>query len=236
MLHALCAGGIGAYMVDIVVAALITVFIIICAKKGFVNCIIGFISTVLCLFLAVSLAKVAVSVTGGLFGLQESLQTSLIDAFSSIKGFDIDVSGHNIEELLASQDLSAVIATLVLKNYAGVDIAVGTTLAMMVGTTVAELTATLIAGVALFVIFNLLMLLLRKVINAITKKLKLLNAINRILGALVGLIEAVLIVSLVISILAMIPSAGMQEFFNSSLILTFLYNNNPLVAMLGWFI
>ena len=236
MLNALCAGGIGAYMVDIVVAAIITVFIVICAKKGFVNCIIGFISTVLCLFLAVSLAKVVVSITGGLFGLQASLESSLINAFSTIAGFDIDVSGHNVEELLASQDLSAVIATLVLKNYAGMELAAGTTLAMMVGATVAELTATLISGVALFLLFNLLMLILRKVVNAITKKLKLLNALNRILGALVGLIESVLIVSLVISILAMIPSAGMQSFFNSSLILTFLYNNNPLVAMLGWFI
>ncbi len=236
MLNALCAGEIGAYMLDIVVAAIMVVFVIICAKKGFVNCIIGFVSTILCLFLAISLAKVTVSITGGLFGLQGSLEETFIKSFSSFKGFDIDISGQNVDELLATQDLSAVIATLVVKNYAGVTLPAGTTLAILVGETVAELMSTLIAGVALFLIFRVVMFIIRKVVNAITKKLKLVNALNRILGALVGLLEATLIISLVISVLALIPSAGMQHFFNSSIILTFLYNHNPLVAMLGWFI
>ena len=78
--------------------------------------------------------------------------------------------------------------------------------------------------------------LLSKIFTAIISKIKLLGKVNRLLGALVGIIEGIFFISLAISILALIPSEGMMNFFNGSIILRLLYNHNPIVWMLGWFL
>ena len=234
ILYNLCAGA-GGYIADAVVAVIMLVFVLVCAKKGFITCFFGFISTILALFIAVSFAKGAMELTGGFFGVRELLEEKWIESFSKMSGFNIDISGQDVETLLKTQDLPAILITAVLKNHTG-GVPAGTTLAMLVGETTAQLAATLITGIVLFIVTKLLLKILKKVFNTVSDKIGLIGAINKLLGAIVGLVEVLLVISLVTSVLTIIPSEAIADFFNSSLILSYLYNHNPLFVMIGWFL
>ena len=224
------------YVLDIIIAAIFAGFIYICAKRGFITVFYSFASTMIAVIAAISLAKVFVMITGGLFGLQGTLATGFTDTFAKVPGFDADVSGKDVTSLLATGDLPAIIANLVAKKYVNATLAAGTTLSMIVGDTMAELLTVLISAVILFGLFKALIFVLMKFCNFLSKKIGLVNAANRILGVVVGFVEGLLIISLVLSILALIPSPAMVAFFERSLILKLLYNHNPIVAILGWFL
>ena len=233
----LLSAGPAGYILDIIILVGLFLFVFICAKRGFINVFFSFVSSVVALFAAISLAGVFASVTGGLFGLEASLAESFTETFSKIKGFDIALGGsEGLEFLLSTEQIPAIIATLVAKKYVGTEIPVGATLGSLVGGTVAELLCSLISGVVLFILFKILIKILRKFFTKLTEKIGLLDKLNRILGMLVGLIEGIFIISILMSVLALIPSPALTAFFNSSLILKFLYNHNPIVMMLGWFL
>lgn len=232
-LNALCAFDIMPYIVDIIVVALMLLFVFICAKKGFITCFFGFISTIGALFVAFSFASLFASMTGGLFGLQGVLETSLVGSFSNLTGFDIPLDpSADLTEMLASQDMSEVLVNLIAQNWGDADIA-GKTLAELAGYTVAEFATAVIAGVALFIILKFVFMVLKKFFNFLFKG-GLLGTLNRLLGAAVGLVEAVLIASLVVTVLSLFPD--MMSFLNGSIILTALYQFNPLMWLITLFL
>ncbi len=239
-MNLLNAAGPGGYVLDVVILIGLFIFVFICAKRGFINVFFSFVSSIVALFGAIALAGVFVSITGGLFGLEGSLTESFTQTISKIDGFNVNISGNitenTLNELLSTGKIPAIIATLVAKKYVGVDIPAGTTLGMLVGETFAGLLCSLISGVVLFIILKILLKLIKKIFNKITEKIGLLGKLNRILGMLVGFIEGILIISIGMSVLALIPSEAITNFFNSSLILRLLYNHNPIVMMLGWFL
>ena len=234
-LYSLCAAGLSGYLVDAIVVVIMLFFIFSCAKRGFINCFFGFISTIAALFLAISLAQITVTVTGGLFGVQNALETSFVTSFSSLAGFDIDVSGQDLSLLLQEKDLPAILITLALKNNGG-NIPAGSTLGMIVGESVAWLATVLIAGIILYILVRLFLRILRTLFNSISDSIGLIGFVNRLLGSLVGFVEVILLASLVISFITLIPSQNVIDFFQSSLILRALYNHNPIVTIISWFL
>ena len=235
-LSALCAGGPVGYILDAVILVGLIIYVIICAKRGFVKMILHFASGIVALIAAISLAKVMVSLTGGLFGLLDLLTDKFTAVFSKSEGFNVDIAGQDIKALLASKDMVAIIATLIVKKYTNVTLEPGTTLGFLAGSTVAELLCTLIAGVVLFFLLKIVCKLLSKILTAIFSKIKLLGKINSILGIILGLLEGIFVISVVISVLTLIPSEAISSFFNSSIILRLLYNHNPIVWLLGLFL
>ncbi len=234
LLKNLCAGTSG-IIVDIAVVVLMISFVAGGANKGFITCLFGFVSTIVALFVAVSLAKPVMQVTGGFFGVREMFESNWVETFSKKPGFNIDISGQNIEGVVAAQDLPAILVTAILKNQTGT-VAAGTTLAMLVGGAAAQLCATLLTGIALFIVTKLLIKLTRRIINKIVEKIKLLNAMNKLLGAIVGMIKILLIISLFVALLSMIPSSANMKLLTESAILSYFYNHNPLFVMIGWFL
>lgn len=235
-LGALCAGFPVGYILDAVILLGLFVYVFICAKRGFVKMIFHFASGIVAVIAAIALAKVTVSVTGGLFGLMDTLEVKFTEIFSKQEGFNIPLAaGQDVKALLETKDMVAIIATLVVKKYANVDLT-GKTLAVLAGSTVAELLCTLIAGVALFFLLKIACKSLSKILTAIFKKVKLLGKINSFLGFLLGLLESIFIISVVVSVLALIPSEAMMGFFDGSLVLRLLYNYNPIVWLLGLFL
>ena len=113
---------------------------------------------------------------------------------------------------------------------------IGTTLAMIVGATLAEFAATLVAWFVIFLIAKLLLKLVRKFLNSLIKSLPIVGSLNRLLGFIVGGIKGILIVCAVIAVIALIPAAGLNAFFNETVIVRWLYNSNPLHVILGWII
>lgn len=235
-LYALCASNVTNFLGDIIVIVVLLACMFTCARKGFINCLFKFIASIVAIIVAFSFAKTFVSITGGLFGLQNVLENSFTEALVSLPGFDVDVAGQNLEELLASQDVSALITSFILKNYANVEAPAGTTLAMLVGESAALWATALIAGIALFFLVKLLMLLLRKFLTALINKIKIFGALNSLLGAAVGLIEGFLVVSVVASLITFINVEALSAIVENSQILTWLANNNPIIWLLGLFL
>ena len=230
---ALCTVPAG-YIVDGAILLGMLIFLLICRKRGFVKMLFHFASGILALIAAISLAKTVCSATGGLFGLQGSLQDKFVGMFSKMSGFDVDISGQDVGALISEGNISTIIATLIAKKYAGVELAAGTTLGYLAGSTVAELLCTLLTGIAMFFILKIFFKLLAKIFTLIIKKIKILDRVNRFLGVVFGFVEAVVVISIVMSILTLIPSTAMYNFFNSSIILRLLYNHNPIVWLLGF--
>lgn len=220
-----------AYIVDIVILIVALILTIKSAKKGFVNCIFGFLSTILAIVLAFSFAGFAVNVTEGFFGVEGMLTTSFTQSFSNIEGFDVVIQENmDVAEMLEAQSMSAIFAQLIGQNLEG---AVGSTLGELAGRTLGSYATLLICGVALFVVFKIVFGILKKFFNFVAKD-GLLGGLNKLLGAAIGLLEAIILASFVVLIMEMFP--GAMEFLNSSIILTWIHNNNPLLWLLSLFI
>ncbi len=222
-------------IVDVAVIAVVFIFSIGAAKKGFVNCLFSLIATLAAIILAFILAKPLLGWTDGLFGLQSTLQGSCIDALSKITGFDIDVSSAGIEAALTQVNLPAFLIDVV-KDVGNSEVPIGTTLAMIVGETAGDLIATLISWIVLFLTTKLLLKILQKILSSIVEKIPVVGALNHLLGAAVGLLQGFLIVCGVVALITLIPIDGVSTFLSECTVLGWLYNNNPLYTILGWII
>lgn len=226
-LNALCAFNIMAYAVDIVIAIVMLIFVIRGAKKGFITCLFGFISTIVALVIAFSCATLAVDMTGGLFGLEATWQASFTASFSNIEGFNIPVDADaDLTALLLEGNISRILVNLIADKY--VSIPDGHTLGMMAGETVAHFAAALVAGIALFFILKIVFAILKKLFNFIAKG-GILGFFNKILGAVVGFIEAVLLVSIVVAVLSLFS----PDLVNSSIIMSFIADVNPIMWLIA---
>ena len=224
------------YAADAVVIILICIFAVSSAKKGFVECFFGFISTVLAVIAAFTFMKGVLSWTDGLFGLQGLIENAVVEGLSKVTGFDIDVSSAGIEAALEDKNLPSFLINAVVESVGNQELPLGTTLAMLVGGTIADFTATLVAWLAIFLIVKLLLKLVRHVLNSIVEALPIVGSLNHLLGFAVGGIKGLLIVCGVIAVLALIPTAGVNAFFNECTIVRWLYNNNPLHVIFSWII
>ena len=228
-LNALCfMNTIMPYLVDIVLVAILALFMFVCAKKGFITCLFGFISTIAAVVLAFSFAGLAAEITGGLFGMESALSEGLTAAFSTFTGFDVvpDPSVPLVDQLM-SGDMSQMIANMIAENFE--TIPEGYTLGRLAGETVAEFAVILVSGIALFFIFKIVFVILKKFFNFIARD-GLLGGLNRLLGAAVGLVEGLLVLCVAVSIMALFPD--LMTFINSSLIMKFLLETNLLVVLI----
>ncbi len=224
------------YAADAAVIILIVMCSVSSAKKGFVECFFGFISTILAVIAAFTFMKGLLVWSEGLFGLQGFIEEAVIGGLGKVKGFDIDVSSAGIEAALSDKNLPTFLVNIVVDSVGNKEVPLGTTLAMVVGASIAELSATLFSWLAVFILAKLLLKIVRGILNSIVESLPIVGSLNHLLGFLVGGIKALLIVCGVIAVLALIPADGLNAFFNETVIVRWLYNSNPLHVIFGWFI
>ncbi|MBR2645950.1 MAG: CvpA family protein [Clostridia bacterium] len=229
-------GGWTNYLVDILVLIVLVGFSMVCAKRGFIECFFDFVSTIAAILVALLLAKVFLSVTNGLFGLQDLISSGFEKAFLKIKGFNIDISAGGLEAELAQKNLPKFLVDLIVDTFGDKDLAVGTTLAAVVGGTLGSLALTFITWILLYFGTRFLLTLVKKILNALANKITLISRVNTVLGAMVGLVQALFYVYAALAILALFPSEGITAYFNDGLFVKWLYNRNLLNIILGWLI
>ena len=235
MFYRLCATSWQHWIADGIALLFIIGFTIVCAKRGFIDCFFGFISTFVALILAVTLAKTFMNVTGGLFGARSALSKGLTNWFSKWEGFDVDISAIGAEEAVKHADLPAVIGKLILKTT-DKTLEPGTTLGMLLGSTAARLLCLLLCGLVLFILIKILIKILRKALTKIADSIPILDGINALLGALIGFLQAFLILSVIVGILTLFPSDTISGYFANTYLVKVLYEHNPLVGILGLFL
>ena len=232
-LNNLCVSG-PSMIADLIVLAVIVIFCIVCGKKGFVNCLLGFISTIASVAIAMLLSKVVIGLTGGLFGLQDAMANGFESAFLKIKGFDTDISSVGIEAALKEHKIPEFLCKMIVDTFGNETVPQGTTIALLAAESVSGHAISLITWVLLFIVARLIFSLLKQLIGFIISKIKILGVANTVLGVAIGLIESLLIVYVVLAILSVIPVAAISTYIDGSLFVRWMYHNNLLNVVLGW--
>ena len=214
-----------AYALDIACVLIFVVWALIGAKKGFVKCFFGLVSTLIALVLAITLASTVSGWLDSAFGMTEFFSGKFENTFLKINGFDADISSVGIASALENVRLPGFIKDLILKNLGEVNnLPAGTTLASQV------------APVVIFIVSRLLLLIVEKILSSVVRSWSVAAALNGILGFAVGAVKALIVVCAVLAILSLIPSEGIVSFFDKTVVLKYLFNNNPLTKLLGLFI
>lgn len=234
VLYKALAAQSNALIVDIVAILFIFIMVSICAKKGFIDCFFGTVTTMLALVVALTFTKLCVQITGGMFGLEDLLQGKFEGTFAKINGFNADVSQSGVEAAIKEQNVPAIMARLVMKMVGNPDnIPTGTTLAMLLSEEMAALSITLICAVTLFIVIKICMKFLRGILTAIANNIKLVHGVNVLLGATIGFLEGALILCGLLAVLTVFPNEAIINFLSQSTIVSELYINNPLVSLMG---
>lgn len=220
-------------IVDILAALVLFIFAVVAAKKGFIECFFGLISTVLAIVLAFVFMKSVLEWTNGLFGLQGVIESGCESAFSKINGFDIDVSSEGLRALLEEKNLPTFLIDSVVESVGNSEVAAGTTVATLLAQKVSGFAASLLSWLAIFLLVKLVLRFLRKALTSIIENIPIVGSLNRLLGFFVGALQGLLIVSGVIAFLALIPAEGMNTFFNDCVFIGWLYNHNPIHTIFG---
>ena len=129
------------YAVDFIALAVILVFAVVNARRGFVDCLFGFISTLVAILFAFLLMKTFVRITGGVFGLQGLIERGCTSALLKLKGFDLDISAQGITETLSGK-IPKFLINIVVENIAKGDAPAGTTVASVVAQTISGIGVT----------------------------------------------------------------------------------------------
>lgn len=221
------------YLVDIIILLFMAGLTILCAKRGFVECVFDFASTLVSFFVAVLLAKFVIFITGGLFGFQNWLENAFSNTFLKLEGFDAVLSEDGAKNALLDKNVAGIVANLAVRWFAKGKVADGTTVAQLLGGITAKLFTLLITSVVLFVVAKLLLLLAKKILNEVIDRIKLLDATNTALGSIIGFSQALLIVGAVLALFVVIPSPAIDSYLSNCLFLGWLYEFNPVIGLLG---
>lgn len=232
-MNGLCAAWTS-FAVDGIIAFVLLAFALISAKKGFVECFFGFISTIAAIILAFSFMKPMIGWTGGLFGLQDKIGNGCISMFTKIEGFNIDISAAGLQTSLADKNLPQFLIDAIVKNFGNATLPAGTTLALLVGSTLGGYATNFLSWVLVFILAKLLLRLLKNIFSSIVESLPIIRSLNALLGLLVGLLQGLLIVCGVVAIFSLLPSENITTFFNQTVFVRWIYNHNPINIIIGW--
>ena len=222
-----------AYALDIACALILIIWAFIGAKKGFVKCFFGLVSTLIALVLAITLSGWLDSA----FGMTGFFSGKFENTFLKINGFDADISSVGIASALENVNLPGFLKDLILKNLGEVNnLPAGTTLASQVAPVASQFVGLLISGLVIFIVARLLLLIVEKILSSIVRSWSVAAALNGILGFVVGALKALIVICAVLALLSLIPSDGLVSFFDKTIVLKYLFNENPLTKLLGLFI
>ena len=221
------------YIVDIVIILFIVGLTILCAKRGFIECLFDFASTFVSFFAAILVAKLLLTITGGLFGLESWVGDSFANIFMKIEGFDLVISADGAEKALADRNVAGVIVNLGVRWFAKGKVADGTTVAQLVGAITGKLCVLLIFSIVLFFATKLALLLTKKILTSIIESIKILDATNTAVGAIVGFAQGLFIVGAVLAVFMVIPIPAIDNFLSDCVFMGWLYEYNPVIAILG---
>ncbi|MBQ8885609.1 MAG: CvpA family protein [Clostridia bacterium] len=222
-----------AFILDIVCVLIFFIFALLSARKGGINCLFGFAATLVSLILAFSLASKGAALLNVLFDFTDFLSGKLEGVLLKIKGFNVDISESGVEQALAGVSLPSFIKDFLVDELANKAVPAGTTLASQAGGAIAKFVASLLGWVVVFFLSKLFITLLGKLLTKIVRSITVASAINTLLGVTFGLFKAFVIVCGVLAVFSLIPSEGVHNFFNSTFIVKYLYNDNPLMRLIS---
>ncbi len=222
------------YAVDVLLLLVLFGFAFACAKKGFIECFFKFVSVTVAIVAAILLSKMFISLLDDWFGITTKFADFFENTFLKVKGFETVISNEGLQAQLTEKNIPKFLIDLIIENFGNSDLPKDATIASVMGESVSKLAVSAIAFVVLFLGGLLVMKLLKKFLKLLASKISILGTVDQLLGASVGLIEGFVLVSIVLSILSVLPIENIGGFINDCMITSWVYNNNILSIILGW--
>lgn len=215
-------------ILDIVCCVGLAVAIIIGIIKGFVNQIFKLISTIIAILLSYFLCDNFVELLDGLFHIVGSIANLIEPAFSKNEALNTVYNPETFSSVMQTLHLPSFLIKSVQEFLAPI---ANMTLAQGIATVIAKYILTFISFFVIFIIAKLLLLIVKGILNGLTS-LPIIGTVNRALGGVLGCLSGLLIVYIVLYVLSMIPSNGLQSILASTTIVKFFYNHNLLALLL----
>ena len=214
-----------AYILDIVVIVALVLFALSDAKKGFIACVFGLVITIVAFVVAFFCASTVVEATGGIFGLQDLITTELQNVFTG-ELFQADATQAGLSAALAEAKIPTFLIEMISAN--GIDAPQGTTIAQYLAGEIAPFVTLVLTGIVLFIVCKIVLIFVEKILTSLVSKVSLLGAVNKLLGAVVGLIKGAIMVCFIFSVVSLLTLPEITEFIDQSLFVHIIYHENPI--------
>ena len=187
-------------VIDIVIVAALVIFAIIGFSKGFLKSVISLFSWVVCVGVAVLVAKYVAGWLNGIFNFSgligDKISVALANTNDYFKSTIADYNGDKGAIISAiPADINGLLKQLVkvvIENN-NVPLESDATIASYVGGSLGGIIMVIIAGVLVFIVLKILLALLSKLFDNIAKT-KVLGVLNKVLGLVFGVIKAGLVI------------------------------------------
>ena len=219
------------YIGDIVVVLILLLAVFIGTKRGFLS---GVVTIVLATLLCRPLATV--------FGNTFVLSSTFENFFSKTFNFSNELYTKPINSL-SEDDISTALGWLKLPSFLSSFILaqindhsadLGMSLQSLIVGSLSKTALIAMSWVTLFLFFMIIFTIIKRFIREINK-IAIIGAINKALGALLCLIIAAFIISLIMYLFILFSGAMPEstiDYVKNSIVLGWLYDNNPL----AWFL
>lgn len=207
-------------ILDVAIVLALVIFAIIGLKKGFLHQVLSLFSWVVCIFVAVLVAKYVAGWINGIYNfagliggkIEEGLIKSNEFFAKTVSSFEnFPAEGEGAKNIINSipEGTNGVLAQIIkmVFTHSSVDMASEQTIASFVGASLGHISMVIISGILVFIVLMIVVAILRKIFDKISKT-KVLGGLNKILGLSLGLVKAagiVILVNCVLVGLSLIP-------------------------------
>ena len=225
--------------IDIVALVLLTVCVIIGVVKGFVNSFINIFGTILSLLFAVLLCSSMAGFLETCFGLISSIASGIGGVLSSIFGETImntPLSSAD-QNIMSEAGLGLWLISIILDVKNNPSIPENTSLNEIICPVFTYYVAAIISVVILFILFRILFFLLGKLVSSLREEIEIVNKVDRILGAVLGLIQGIVYIEFALLIISIIPIDFFQMLtheVSNTFLVNIIAHINLFHAIIGW--
>ena len=200
-------------VIDVVALSLIVVFGVLGLKDGFVKTFVKVFGTIISLFLAVMLCSQCANFLESQFGFISSLTEKVSGVVSNIFGEQLvnTTLSQAVEGQLSELGLSGWLIKIVMQAKSDGSIPLDTTLNQIISPVLSYYIACGISVIVLFIIFKILLFILGDMSKKMSA-LKIVGALNKILGLLLGVIRCVVYIQIAIIVINILPIGFVQSF------------------------
>ena len=232
-------------IVDIIIGAIMLIFIIIGLSKGLIKGILGLVGTIVSLVAAVYLAQPFITFIDGLFdGNVISYSNGLVEGWIGAIGnaFTVELTSESdiqalLLDALTGLGLPANIATTLAAPIAAAiagavgDSYAGHSIATLLAPVLANIGLMIISTMVLFILIRMAVFIVEKILDNTILKVGALRALDRLLGMVFGALQGAIIVVLLftgVALFASNPDYVVKQAIDESIVGSAIYENNPL--------
>lgn len=221
---------------DAVVLLIVVLAIIRGIRKGFLGLIVGFLSGIVTIIVASLLCKPVANLIGG-WGLRGALSGFFADTFGLSGGTPIkEIAADGASAAIANLNLPLPkfvidsITAKVVEAIGSSSIPADATLQSIVLDGMVSVSLLAISWILLVLVLGILFFILKRFVK-VFNNIPLIGTANKILGALLSVLLALVAICAVTYLFVLISAflpKGVIDFVNGSPTLSFLYNTNPI--------